>query len=154
MTAVRVRVEADMSGVEQALERIRASFPDVAAAAVLTAGQTIEGEAKARCPVDMGTLRASITTELKDAAAPGDPIIATIGTNIEYAPYVHQGTGLYARDGNGRKAVPWWYKDAKGKWHTTSGQHPQPFLRDAAEAKRAEIQATLIRLIRAMGGTP
>ena len=51
-----------------------------------------------------------------------------VGTNKEYGPYVEMGTGLFAVNGDGRTDVPWRYQDAKGDWHTTSGQKPQPFL--------------------------
>ncbi|NYB73397.1 HK97 gp10 family phage protein [Sedimentibacter hydroxybenzoicus DSM 7310] len=91
-------------------------------------GQLIENEAKANCPHDDGQLRASITHQVSDEL---DKV--SIGSNLEYAPYIHQGTGLYAAEGDGRKEVPWRYQDAKGEWHTTKGQKPQPFLRDAID---------------------
>jgi len=65
--------------------------------------QEIENDAKVKCPVDDGTLRASIK---HDSEAGNDKITGIIGTNVEYAPYVHEGTGLYAKDGKGRKKVP------------------------------------------------
>ncbi|MDM0720058.1 HK97 gp10 family phage protein, partial [Clostridium perfringens] len=60
-------------------------------------------------------------------------VIGRVGNTMEYAPYVHQGTGIYAKDGNGRK-TPWKYKVESGKykgWHITKGQRPQPFLEKA-----------------------
>lgn len=81
----------------------------------------VETAAKEKCPVDDGTLRANITHRVMFN-------IAVIGANTEYAPYVELGTGLFAVNGDGKKDVPWVYQDAKGDWHTTSGQHPQPFL--------------------------
>ena len=45
----------------------------------------IERGAKANCPVDTGHLRRSITTEIGD-------LEADIGSNVEYAGYVHDGT--------------------------------------------------------------
>lgn len=60
----------------------------------------IENEAKLRCPVgDTGLLRASITHDVEGNEA-------VIGTNMEYAPYVEYGTGLFAEAGNGRQDVP------------------------------------------------
>lgn len=135
-------LDVDMSQVESALTRLRASFPQVTAAAVLSAGQVIEREAKARCdfPNSTGTLRASLTTELKDATPADSSIVATVGTNVLYAPYVHQGTGIYALHGDGRKEVPWHYIDPKtGEWRSTKGLKPKQFLSQAAEAKRGEI---------------
>ena len=88
-------------------------------------GQLVENESKLRCPVDDGQLRTSITHQVEDTAV-------YIGTNVEYAPYVHNGTGIYAKDGNGRK-TPWSFEMANGDWITTSGQEPRPFLQDAVD---------------------
>lgn len=70
-----------------------------------------------------------------------------IGTNLEYAPYVHQGTGIYATNGDGRK-TPWSYMDDEGNWHTTLGQHPQPFLTSALDQDRGEIKKLLRQMIK------
>ena len=83
----------------------------------------VEATAKRKCPVDDGTLRNSITSEIV-----GD--VGYVGTNVEYGPYVEYGTGIYAVNGNGRQ-TPWVYCDAKGNFYTTVGQHPQPFLEPA-----------------------
>jgi len=92
----------------------------------------VENDAKLNCPVgDTGLLRSSITHEVKDK-------VGTVGTNVEYAPYVEYGTGLFAANGDGRKDVPWMYKDAKGVWHITSGQHPKPFLNPALNSNRKQ----------------
>lgn len=95
----------------------------------------VEAEAKKKCPVDDGQLRNSIQSKVvdKDSVVDGE-----IFTNVEYAPYVEYGTGLFAENGDGRKD-PWKYKDAKGEWHTTSGNNPQPFLRPALYEKEKEI---------------
>ena len=83
----------------------------------------VENQAKENCPVDTGELRMSITHYVE-----GDT--GVVGTNKQYAPYVEYGTGLFAREGNGRQ-TPWSYQDAKGEWHSTKGQKPQPFLEPA-----------------------
>ena len=91
----------------------------------------VEAQAKVNCPVDDGQLRQSIGSEIKGN-------VGAIGTNVEYAPYVHQGTGIYAVDGDGRK-TRWKYQDAKGEWHSTIGQQPNPFLERALDANVEEI---------------
>ena len=83
----------------------------------------VENQAKENCPVDTGELRMSITHYVEGQTG-------IVGTNKHYAPYVEYGTGIHARDGNGRQ-TPWSYQDAKGEWHTTTGQKPQPFLEPA-----------------------
>lgn len=102
----------------------------------------VEGEAKRKCPVDEGYLRASITSGVKVS---GGDIIGYIGSPVEYAPYVHEGTGIYARNGQGRK-TPWaWYGGSK-KWkgkHFTKGQKPKPFLTNALFENKSRIEKIL-----------
>ena len=52
-------------------------------------------------------------------------------TEASYAPYQEYGTGIYAEAGNGRK-TPWVYKRKDGKFITTSGNRPHPFVRPTA----------------------
>ena len=102
----------------------------------------VENQAKQDCPVDEGILRASITSEVDVTES---AIVGRIGSNLEYAPYVHNGTGIYAKDGDGRKK-PWVYKVKSGKhrgYHVTRGQRPQPFLEDAKLKKRRAVERAL-----------
>lgn len=48
----------------------------------------VDRAAKRLCPVDTGRLRSSITNELGNDGG----LVAVIGTNVEYAPYVELGT--------------------------------------------------------------
>ena len=92
----------------------------------------VENEAKKQCPVDTGDLRNSITHEVEDN-------VGYVGTNKEYAPYVHQGTGIYAVNGDGRK-TPWTYYDERTQqFYTTVGQLPNPFLTAALQNQQNEI---------------
>lgn len=95
----------------------------------------IERSAKEKAPKDTGELRRSITSEIRHTDG---RIEGVVYTPLEYAPYVEFGTGLFAENG-GRKDVPWCYKDDKGEWHSTSGQHPQPFMRPALNENREKI---------------
>lgn len=101
----------------------------------------VEADARKKCPKDNGLLAASITSESQVTAS---EIVGRIGSNIEYGPYVHNGTGIYAKDGNGRK-TPWLWKGI-GKYagfHLTKGQRPQPFLEDARNANASKISSIL-----------
>lgn len=76
--------------------------------AMAEACMLVERSAKENAPIGRtGVLRNSISSEW--TAQEG-----RIGTNLEYAPYVHQGTGIYAVNGDGRQDVPWRYQDAEG----------------------------------------
>lgn len=97
------------------------------------AGLAIEADAKANAPVDSGELRRSITTVVDE-----EKLEAKVGTNLDYAPYVHEGTGVYYP---GSKAeIPWtYYSDKLGRFVKTSGQPPRPFLRDAFDKNLEDI---------------
>lgn len=100
----------------------------------------VERTAKQKAPKDTGALRNSIESQVEEN---GDDVVGIVFTPLEYAPYVEYGTGLFAENGNGRSDVPWVYVDDEGKGHTTSGQHPQPFLRPALIENREKIKNIL-----------
>lgn len=92
----------------------------------------VENDAKRNCVVgDTGELRASITHEVEGNTG-------VVGTNKSYAPYVEIGTGIFSSMGNGRK-TRWSYQDVKGEWHSTIGQHPQPYLKPALDTNEQKV---------------
>ena len=125
-----------LNGVEQVLDAIEelSKTGDVEKA-LGKACALVERSAKEKAPKDTGELRRSITSKVEEHNGVYQGIVFT---PLEYAPYVEFGTGLFAESG-GRTDVPWHYKDDKGEWHTTSGQHPQPFMRPALDENREKI---------------
>ena len=103
--------------------------------------QKVENKAKDKCPVDDGPLKASI--EHKVIPYKGEGIV---GTNEEYAVYVHEGTGIYAKNGNGRQ-TPWTYRTPDGKYHYTKGQEANPFLQDALDEEMPTLADCFKELI-------
>lgn len=99
----------------------------------------VERDAKINCPVDQGTLRASIT---HDVESNSQEIVGSVFSNLNYAPYVEYGTGIYAKDGNGRK-TPWnWGNEGSNKWpgrRGWQGSQAQPFLEPAIEDNKEKI---------------
>lgn len=101
-------------------------------------GKNVEALAKIKCPVDTGRLRSSITTQLGYATQRGVPIVR-VGTNVKYALWVHNGTGMFGP----RMAM---IKPRKGQYlvftiggkkifaRQVIGQKGKPFLRDALPA--------------------
>ena len=103
-------------------------------------GEEIKAEARENISAKKdrtGQLKRSIDHKV---TAEKETYTLTLGSNAPYAPYVHEGTGLYAVEGNGRKDVPWTYYDMfEGKYYKTDGQKPTPFLRDAIEDNKDKI---------------
>jgi len=129
------------------LKKRRDDIPQILRAAMEKGVLVIEGEAKRRCPVDTGRLRASITTA---ASVEGEQVVATVGTNVEYAAAVEYGTGVFSEDGKGRK-TPWvWKGDGKkhGGWHTTSGYPATPFIRPAYESRKLEAMRVIAEFLK------
>jgi len=61
-----------------------------------------------------------------------------IGSDAPYAIYQEYGTGIYAENGQGRK-TPWVYRRKDGKFITTSGNRPHPFVRPTALEDKDKI---------------
>lgn len=81
-------------------------------------GQSAERYAKEICPVDTGRLRNSISHAVDDRSV-------SVGTNVEYAPYVELGA---------------------------RGRTPQPFIRPSIEDNLSSYQSVLVKHIKdAMG---
>jgi bacteriophage HK97-gp10 putative tail-component len=113
---------------------------------MLRRGLKVETRAKAELQsnpsrVDTGRLRGSIRARM--IQLDGVPV-CRVGTNVEYALFVHDGTGLYGP--NHRYIVPvnksvlrWKTKGSGGKNGYTfakrsSGMRPNPFLKNALPA--------------------
>ena len=127
----------EIKGLENVLENIEALGDMEEVTANMTkACLLVERSAKQKVPKGNGELGRSIASEVE---AEGNVITGIVYTPLEYAPYVEFGTGLFAEAGDGRKDVPWHYKDDEGEWHSTSGQHPKPFLRPALDENRELI---------------
>lgn len=135
-------------------------------------GALVKREAIRRCPVDNGWLRTSIDFETNPAEGS-----VTIFSDVEYAPYVEFGTGVFHQDkeGNpdprsgwdifpvnakalrfevGRKAR----LSDKGGLDTANivfakkvhieGAEPHPFLRPAVHQSKAEIDKIILEEIK------
>ena len=82
------------------------------------------------CPVDMGTLRQSISVEIK-----GDELMVNM---LEYGVYLDQGTGLFGPKGipyliqpKNKKALHWGGKNGPiVKQVVHPGIHPNPWIRN------------------------
>ena len=101
----------------------------------------VAGKAKEKVGVGTGALRAD--TRSLGVEIVGDEVHGSVGNSLEHAIYHHQGTGIYASDGNGRK-TPWVYEDPKtGEKIYTRGSKPNPYLKDTIEQEQSIISKLL-----------
>ena len=80
------KVELDAKDLIKELKNLEKELAESADKDVKDTALELEGNAKQDCPVDTGRLRASIQTENV-----GD-LEYEVGTDVEYAKYVHDGT--------------------------------------------------------------
>lgn len=78
---------SDLEIMDDNTDRVIESLGIAMARALEAIGIEAEGDAKELCPVDTGRLRNSITHAVDDGEK-----AAVIGTNVEYALYVHERT--------------------------------------------------------------
>lgn len=64
---------------------------------------------------------------------------AQIGSRHQNAIWEEFGTGIHALGGDGRKDVPWAYKDEQGKWHRTSGKKPSRAFHFAYQTMKPKV---------------
>ena len=102
---------------------VKEAFEAACLRALERCGMQGEGYAKDLAPADTGNLRNSISHKVDSRES-----AVYIGTNSEYGAYVELGTGKYYPGG---RQTPWVYQDARGEWHSTSGQKAQPYLKPA-----------------------
>lgn len=127
----------ELKGFEEVLKMLEQAISEEKVANGLQkAVLLVERSAKTKAPKGDGELRRSIQSRV-------DGNTGYVYTNLEYAPYVEYGTGLFAEEG-GRTEVPWSYKDEKGEWHSTKGMKPRPYMRPALNENRTKI----IRLLK------
>nr|DAO40673.1 MAG TPA: putative tail component [Caudoviricetes sp.] len=85
--------------------------------------------------VDTGNLRNSIAHKVLT-----DEKKVIIGTDVEYAPYIEFGTGIYT---SGGRQTPWAYQDAEGDFYLTRGMRARPFLKPAVTEHKEEYKRIL-----------
>ena len=101
----------------------------------------VAGKAKEMVGVGTGALRAD--TRSLGVEIVGDEVHGAVGNSLEHAIYHHQGTGIYAVNGDGRK-TPWSYDDPKtGEKIWTKGSKPNPYLKDTIEQEQSTISKLL-----------
>ncbi len=108
------------------------------------AGNIVLTEAQRRAPNDGGILEGSLHSRVNLSKAQ-----VSVGTNLNYAPYVEYGTGKFAEGGGGRK-TPWVYFSEKFGFVRTEGMKAQPYLRPALDVNRRNLRQEWVSSFRAV----
>ena len=132
---------ADTRAFEKACDEADKLVLDILVQNMELALDHVAEKAKEKVGVDTGALRAD--TRSLGVEIVGDEVHGAVGNTSDYAIYHHQGTGIYAVNGDGRK-TPWSYDDPKtGEKIWTKGSKPNPYLKDTIEQE----QSTLSKLL-------
>lgn len=93
-------METNVNEVISSLRDIQNSIANKLQENTVKVCETIHQESQDRCPVDIGTMKERSGIYVDSGF---DAITGYIGFLEFYAVYVHQGTGLFAIAGDGRK---------------------------------------------------
>lgn len=135
-------MKIDMTQFSDAINQFRTQVEKDATNNLVNAVSYILEEAKPNTPIDLGTLRENSDYYVKRE---GNTLKGFVGFMEFYAIYVHQGTGIFALNGDGRQ-TPWhWFGTTEkwAGWHMTRGQRPKRFLYDAVINNLDAIQEKL-----------
>ena len=128
---------ADTRAFEQACDEADKLVLDILVQNMELTLDHVAEKAKEKVGVGTGALRAD--TRSLGAEIVGDEVRGSVGNSLEHAIYHHQGTGIYAVNGDGRK-TPWVYEDPKtGEKIYTRGSKPNPYLKDTIEQEQGDI---------------
>ena len=115
----------------QSIFRERAAKKVLAKYALLIQGDAKKNLREDPRRIDDGTLWNSIQILLTG-------LVAQVFTNIDYAAFVHWGTGIHGKNPKGgHRLTPWIYFDEKRqKFFVTTGMEPNMFLKNAWDKYR------------------
>lgn len=133
-----------VKGLDDIIKRLDEMVSDeIIDSGVAKTAALIQGQAKLLAPVDTGDLRRSIKLNIADGHT------AEVYTNSDHAIFNEYGTGT-----KGDKEVAhttkesWVYKGTDGKYHTSHGMMPRPFMRPAAEEGARQAAEIFSRIIK------
>ncbi|MDO4271544.1 MAG: HK97 gp10 family phage protein [Candidatus Saccharibacteria bacterium] len=123
--------------VKSRLNKLPTAYTKAIVPAMAKATAVVEAGAKAVCPVDSGTLKGSINSNVEQS---GNEIIGVAGTSVEYAPYVEFGTGR-------RGGYPY-ETNIQLSYGDVPGQAAQPFLGRSLHDNKSKVKDILHKSMR------
>ncbi|MDP9381234.1 MAG: HK97 gp10 family phage protein, partial [Chloroflexota bacterium] len=171
---IQLRFRTNAHQVADQIDALEAEIEDAARRTMEKAVLMVQAEAQRRAPVDTGTLRRSITGQVRPLGAqpagslsarkvgnafPGQKVgtVGVVGTKLNYARAVEFGRRPGKRPPTAR--LRGWARRRTGSADNAypvaraigrRGTRPQPFLEPALEARRAEIQRMFERELSAV----
>jgi hypothetical protein len=137
----RIRQELDYAEIYRQIQGPNSGV----ARDMLRRGLRVQARARKRAPAKTGRLRTSIDIATQNRTVMGVNTFAIIiGSNLDWAAWVHNGTGLYGP--HHTRIVPTRGKilvfvGRRGRYvhvGSVAGQRPRPFLKDALRAVRGK----------------
>lgn len=108
---------------------------------VAETARIIQSNAKALAPVDDGALRDSIEVSISNGG-----LTAEVTVGQFYSIFVEFGTGIYAKNGDGRQGGWTYYSDKLGRFVWTEGMKPSPFWFPSVEIGRRYFYSEMRKL--------
>lgn len=117
-----MNISVNIKGLDEAVNNmLKYSDGDKLKKALASSGELVRSAAAAACPVDTGRLKGSIVSTVEGNSA-------IINAATSYAVYVEFGTGSKGDSSVAHTTKKSWTYNKDGRFYTTSGQAPQPFL--------------------------
>lgn len=129
--------------VSQNLNALAKRMPSILSQAMGKACAVVRNEAVKNAPSKTGELRRSIDFRVSDNGTEG-----LVFSNLDYAPYVEVGTGIYAKRGG--RDTPWtypYYKDGRTQFARTRGMRARPYLEPAMQQNSTRVRQCFEGLI-------
>lgn len=129
-----MNISFKIEGAEELLGRLNETVSgDKMNRALSAAGEEVRSEAAARAPTDTGTLRRSIVCNVEENSA-------LVGPTVGYGAYVEFGTGAKGDPSVAHTTKKYWRYCKGGRFYTTSGQAPKPYLVPALKACKNKVE--------------
>lgn len=164
MIAINLQIRNE-AAIRRWCDNLERNFMDYVERLVKLAGLDAERTAKRLVPVRHNILKSSLRLEVNRYP---DRVVARMGTNVHYAPYVEYGTGIHGprkrRIYPRRAKALSWFQRGRGIYvggryqaagpggritvRSIAGMKPRPYMRPALEHGSKKLMADIDRLAR------
>ncbi len=137
----RGKIKFGNKGLELSLKKFEENMIEDVKKVIASTAAIIHSTATTLAPVDEGNLKQSIEIQFLKGG-----LTAVVTVNSSYAVWIEYGTGVYSKDGRGRK-TPWVYwSDKLQRFTVTQGMPAQPFWGPAIDLGARHFHREMRRL--------